>query len=985
MHHPITHTPRTPLSHLAITAAVVFSCAIAPVPAQERPGQAANSALAAEHAAHLRETKGILDIRTIHRSKLGEKGLDLVLVSAGFTADEQEQFHVHAEAMKETFFTYAPWDRYRDWVNFHTIFVEDVSPSDTKLRVAGYEGNILHCDNGMAANYAMHAADADAVLVLHNSDYSTPACGIWGVTVYNIRHTKNSGAIVHELGHGLAGLGDEYIQRSGPFDEPPENLKNTVNVTAEPNPRLSKWHYWTVPEWPGPLGPLTYLGSKPIRNYEGAGWPEGIYRPEEDCMMRGGRDEFCAVCDETMQANIFRYVDLFEHVEPEGDDIVLWSGESLDFRVAAIAPLRESNPWMRSRLDLYLSGVQVADSERGVISYQIEADRLRPGEHQLGAVLNIQNEAIRRDFGFLSDHRAWRLTVIPHAKPVLQVPPQVNIPVREGIDVPISFQYRDSALFSLRMEHAPDQAVLDGGRFRWRPDGQTGSWRVNFIVSYEGRDVLTESMTLHADHAAGGSDPVEIQPMDVIDAVAGNPVSVEIPAVGGSGGNLLFESDGLPEGAVLNHETGELTWTPGRDQAGPHRIPITVRSGKAAGEGSVVVRVSRPGRPAPVSYSNSYTPDTLASLQKWQEGHLLYQRIFGTLRLLRDRFASIYEPALAEAEKLHAELSSPYQANVIAQLAMHAWAFSDKPGILEWMRRIANDGDTASHQELLSTLDLMATIERIKEVEIEGGREQLIPAARALVNEADPALRDAIVLAIQSISERVNDAAATRSDLLSVIRDHRGPGRATLVRSLAFDRTADYLNAMTALARDGDPEVARTARQVLDYLNGLGAQGDFITRWKIAGPFVASEGASWFDEPFAPEIPGARVKWQRIELEADANGVVAVDLNQIFGGDNRAAYMKTVLHSEMEQEVRFAAGSDDGIKVWLNGELIHAKNVQRGVTPGEDKFRGRLREGENIILTKIVQFTQGWGACMSVHAPDGGPALGVKVARSADF
>jgi len=977
---PISQKLRHSLSRFAITITAIFIYSNAPAHAR-----AGDDALAAEYAAHLRETKGILDIRTIHQSKLGGKGLDLVLVSAGFTADEQERFHEHAENMKETLFSYKPWDRYRDWVNFHTVFVEDVGPSDTKLRVAGYEGQVLTCDNGIASDYAMHAADADAVLVLHNSNFSTPACGMWGVTVYNIRDTKNSGSAAHELGHGLAGLGDEYIQRSGPFDGTPESLQDTVNVTAEPNPRLSKWHYWTVPEWPGPLGPLTYRGPKPIRNYEGAGWPSGIYRPEESCIMRGGRDEFCTVCDETMQANIFRYVELFDQVEPVDDDIVLWSDESLEFRLAAIAPLRESKPWVQSRLDLYLSGIKVASSDRGVVSYQLDAGKLNPGEHQLGAVLNVQSEAIRRDFGFLSDHRAWRLMVIPHVKPVLQVPPQVGVSTRDAVNVPISFQHRNSGLFSLRMEHAPDQAVLEGGRFRWHPGGRTGSWRVDFIVSYDGRDVLTESMTLHADDAAGGSDPVKIQPMQAVDAVAGNPVSVEIPAVAGSGGNVLFDSDGLPDGAVLNHETGELTWTPGRAQAGTHRIPITARSGRAAGEGSVVVRVSRPGRPTPVSYSNSYTPDTLAALQEWQEGDLLYQRIFGTLRLLRDRYARIHEPALAEAEKLHAELSALYQENIIGQLAMHGWAFSDRPQILEWLRRIASEGDTASHQELLSTLDLMATVERIKEVEIEGGREQLIPAAKALVKEPDPAVRTAIELAIRAICERVDDDEASRRDILSVVRDDRGPGRAELVRLVPFDRTAEYVNAMTALANDEDPQVVEAARRTLDYLEGLGAQGDFITRWKLAGPYLASDGASWFDEPFDPEIPGATVEWQPIELEADANGVYAVDLDRIFGGDNRAAYMMTTLHSAMEQEVMFAAGSDDGIKVWLNGELIHAKNVQRGVTPGEDKFRGRLREGKNIVLCKIAQFTLGWGACMSVHAPDGGPALGIDVVRSPDF
>jgi hypothetical protein len=946
---------------------------------------AEDSGLAVAHAEHLRETKGILDIRTIHPSKLGSKGMDLVIVSAGFTAAEREKFLGHAEDMKETFFSYAPWNRYRDWVSFHTVFVDDVGPADTKLKVAGYEGQILICDNGIASEYGMHAADADAVLVLHNSNFSTPACGMWGVTVYNIRDTKNSGSTVHELGHGLAGLGDEYIQRSDPFDGPPESLRDTVNVTAEPNPRLCKWHYWTVPEWPGPLGPLSYRGAMPVRNFEGAGWPKGIYRPEESCMMRGDRNAFCAVCDETMQANIFRYVELFDRVEPPDGDIVLWDGEALDFRVAAIAPLRDPQPWLQSRLDLYVAGRKVAGSDCGVASHRINSGTLKPGVHPLGAVLNVQCEAVRRDFGFLSDHRAWRLTVIPHAKPVLKVPPQLVAAPRDAVNIPVAIRHRNPGLFPLRMEHAPDQAVLEGGRFRWRPDGRTGSWRVDFIVSYEGRDVLTESMRIHVDQAGGGSGRVEIKAMEPVAAVAGSPLSVKLSdAVSAAGGNLLFESGALPHGVVLDHASGELSWTPARHQAGPHRIPFTVRSGRAAGEGSVVLHVARPGRPTPVSYSNSYTPDTLANLTQWQESPLLYQRIFGTLRLLRDRYARIYEPALAEAEKMFAELSPSYRANMIGQLSMHAWAFTDKPQVLAWLRRIAAEGDTADHQELLRQLDLMATLEKIKKVEVESDRQDLIPAAQALVKEPDPAVQSAIEMAVTAIRERADDDDACRNDLLSVLKQSWGPGRAALVPLVPVRRTPELVEAMAALAKDKDPEVAAAARRTLDYLDGLGAKNDFITRWRVAGPYPGGEGVSLFEEPFGPEKPGEKVEWRTLELEASANGVHAADLGALFGGENRAAYLKTTLRSTSDQEVMFAAGSDDAIKVWLNGELIHAKNAQRGVTPGEDKFRARLRKGDNVVLCKIVQYVLGWGACMSVHAPDGGPALGVSVIGGAD-
>ena len=713
-------------------------------PAGADPAPAVDPKLASDYAAYLKTTKGILDIRTIHQARLGSNTMNLAIVSAGFTAAEKDKFLRHCEDMKETFFSYPPWNHYRDWVNFHTVFIEDEGPDKSRLKVGGYKGNILMCDNGIASEYGRYAADTATTLVLHNSNFSTPACGVWGVVTFNIRDTKHSGSTVHELGHGLAGLGDEYIQQSVPFTGTPESLQDTVNVTAEPNPRLCKWHYWTVPEWPGLFGPMKYQGSSPIGNFEGAGWPKGIYRPEEACMMRGGRDGFCAVCDETMQANIFRYTKLFDISEPARDDLLLWKGESINFRIAAISPLRMPTAALSSRLDLRIDGIRIATSDRGEVTYQLDAAKIKPGVHQLGAVLNIQCEAIRRDFGFLSDSRAWMVKVVPHEKPGVVVQPQVSVPPQATVNVPVSIQHRNAGLFALRMEHAPESAVLESGNFKWRPDGRTGTWKVDFIASFEGRDVVTESMEIavnRTDDAGGG---VEIESLPTMDGVVGKPMSARFKATTGSGAHPLFEPVDFPLGASLDRDTGGLSWTPATGQAGPHRIRFRVRNGKAVGEGELVVRVSRPGKPSPVSYCNSYVPDTLASLKQWQESPLLYRRIFGTLRLLRDRYAKIHEPALAAAEKMFGELPPPYQANMLEELSLHAWSFTDKPAILAWLRRIAEGAKSETQRELLKKLDLMASLEKIRKVETGSGREHLIAAASSLVKASDPIIQSAM-------------------------------------------------------------------------------------------------------------------------------------------------------------------------------------------------------------------------------------------------
>ena len=76
--------------------------------------------------------------------------------------------------------------------------------------------------------------------------------------------------------------------------------------------------------------------------------------------------------------------------------------------------------------------------------------------------------------------------------------------------------------------------------------------------------------------------------------------------------------------------------------------------------------------------------------------------------------------------------------------------------------------------------------------------------------------------------------------------------------------------------------------------------------------------------------------------------------------------------------MRLDIGTDDGVKVWVNGKLVHANNAVRGLSPGQDKARAVLREGWNDLLLKITQHTQGCGACVRVRGADGGVIEGLR-------
>ena len=155
-------------------------------------------------------------------------------------------------------------------------------------------------------------------------------------------------------------------------------------------------------------------------------------------------------------------------------------------------------------------------------------------------------------------------------------------------------------------------------------------------------------------------------------------------------------------------------------------------------------------------------------------------------------------------------------------------------------------------------------------------------------------------------------------------------------------------------------------KRAQDALTELADLADCIAAWQVSGPY---KGGNVFNAAYDPEKPGAgNVKWQIAPVSPDGR----VDFNRIYSGDNRAAYLRCVVVSPKKQDARLEAGSDDGIKVWLNGNVIHSKDVGRGMNMFEDKVDITLNKGDNSLLMKITQQGGGWEACARIKKRDGG-------------
>jgi CubicO group peptidase (beta-lactamase class C family) len=166
-----------------------------------------------------------------------------------------------------------------------------------------------------------------------------------------------------------------------------------------------------------------------------------------------------------------------------------------------------------------------------------------------------------------------------------------------------------------------------------------------------------------------------------------------------------------------------------------------------------------------------------------------------------------------------------------------------------------------------------------------------------------------------------------------------------------------------------------------------------IQNWLVAGPFPNpmgdqtgpnNSGLKGFDHDFLEEHGGeAKTKFSKgevieytdfnsnknsimvIEAVSNAKGILTFD--EIWPDEDfKLAYAYTEIYSDDEQTCKFLVGSDDGVKVWLNGELIHSNDAARALTPREDILEGTLNEGNNRLLVKVTDFIRDWGVIVEV-------------------
>ncbi|HVX66753.1 MAG TPA: M64 family metallopeptidase [Bryobacteraceae bacterium] len=292
--------------------------------------------------------------------------LDLLLLGDGYTAAEMDKWHADARRLTELLFAASPFKERRSDFNVWAIDTPAAEsgisrPSDGVWRRSpvgaaydafGSERYILAFDNKRLREIASAAPYEFIEIVVNDRKYG-------GGGIFNQYATVSADnqwtpyVFVHEFGHHLAGLADEYYTSDvayGGSNDRPEPWE--PNATADP--KAAKWADLVAPGTPLPTPWLKaefeneqqriqarrreiraagrpeqemealfgeemridtrLLGAGPhahrVGAFEGADYEaRGYYRPQSDCIMFS-RDPvgFCAVCRRAIERVIDLYV-----------------------------------------------------------------------------------------------------------------------------------------------------------------------------------------------------------------------------------------------------------------------------------------------------------------------------------------------------------------------------------------------------------------------------------------------------------------------------------------------------------------------------------------------------------------------------------------------------------------------------------------------------------------------------------------------------
>ena len=355
--------------------------------------------------------------------------IDLVIVSEAYTASEMHRFAQNAKTVHDALFSENP---FLEYANYFNVWRVDVPSNESGADRPGQTPPVMR-DTAFDAsfNYLLGVNDRkvmrviggtpdarDAVLVLVND----PQTGGTGgpIAVASNGGGRVADVALHELGHSLGGLADEYVRPgarlSGPCTvgnwEPTE-----ANVTRQTDPSAIKWRHWIDPATPIPTttSSETFLSEGVPGLYEGARYClKGVYRPTLTSKMNNSAAPWKQINTEELVRVFYDHVSPIDAWTPSTTHLTLPRGESHTFAVTSMSPASHE-----IQTEWSVDGAPMGNGA----SFILDTAAMAVGEHLVTVRASDATPMVRSDpFEVLSARRNWTVTIAPMGPGSFSIP-----------------------------------------------------------------------------------------------------------------------------------------------------------------------------------------------------------------------------------------------------------------------------------------------------------------------------------------------------------------------------------------------------------------------------------------------------------------------------------------------------------------------------------------------------------------------------------
>ena len=337
----------------------------------------------------MRADGGVLEgVTTLLASGDTAVKIDLVFLGDGFTSDQQDDFNARVDTVVAAFLAAHPIQALRSAFNIHRVNVSSPESGTDKFSTCGTDGSgnpkptgdpnvsrrtamdsgycgggsgtVYRCvgssDVSLVLGFAASAPDDDVLVVLIN-DGGDGGCRSSN-RVFMTLSSRFAAVVVHELGHAIFDLADEYSGSDRVEDTYTGGEPGRPNITIGQDRTTLKWRELVLSgtaiptqgqsDCTNPSPPDRNVDADLVGTFEGADrFRCGSFRPQHTCRMRESNQDFCSVCRRA----------IIRHVLP-----MLGSDRAVFFRDLLVRD--DHDGWGRGSGDIYLNYDLRADAQQ---------------------------------------------------------------------------------------------------------------------------------------------------------------------------------------------------------------------------------------------------------------------------------------------------------------------------------------------------------------------------------------------------------------------------------------------------------------------------------------------------------------------------------------------------------------------------------------------------------------------------------------------